>query len=141
MGSGKSVPGIHCMRMRLISQDSVAKFTTVGCPRYDDVNIIYAAVLSIVQAIMAACKEDFDHSISYALQHLGCATMKLKFEQRASVKSIYEGKSVHFRIPNWIRQMRYKLLPFVFDVRLGRHKQVLLIAILRVHFLQPYPLS
>ena len=61
-------------------------------PRYDDVNTVNAAVLSIMHAIMAACMEDFDLSISYALQCLGRATVTLKLEQRATAKSIYEGK-------------------------------------------------
>ena len=67
-------PGIHC------------------CAWYDDVNTVCAAVLSIVNAIMAAWMEGFDRSISYAFPCFGCATMTLKLEQRASVKSIYEGK-------------------------------------------------
>ena len=61
--------------------------------RYDDVNTVYAAVLSILQAAMAACMEDFDRSISYTLQCLGCEMMTLKLEQRASVKPIYEGRT------------------------------------------------
>ena len=68
-------------------------------PRYDDVNTVYVAVLSIVHATMAACMEDFDRSISYALQRLGCATMALKLEQRASVKSICEEKDLFLWLP------------------------------------------
>ena len=67
--------------------------------RYDDVNTVYAAVLSILHAAMAACMEDFDRSISYTLRCLGCVTMTLKLEQRASVKPIYEGKDLFFRLP------------------------------------------
>ena len=79
------------------------------------------AVLSIVHAIMAACMEDFNHSISYALQHHGCTTMTLKFKQRASAESIYEGKDVFHKLPTGLgKSLRYKVLPFVFDVKLGR---------------------
>ena len=66
----------------------------MACLWYDDVNTVYAAVLSILQAAMAACMEDFDRSISYTLQCLGCATMTLKLEQRTSVKPIYDGKDL-----------------------------------------------
>ncbi len=70
-------------------------------PRYDDVNTVNAAVLSIMHATMAACNcmEDFDRSISYALQCLGCATVTLKLEQRATAKSIYEGMDLFLRLP------------------------------------------
>ena len=61
-------------------------------PWYDDVNTVNAAVLSIMHATVAACMEDFDRSIFYALQCLGCTTVTLKLEQRATAKSIYEGK-------------------------------------------------
>ena len=64
-----------------------------------DVNIVNAAVLSIVHATVAACMEDFDRSISYALQCLGCATVTLKLEQRATTKSIYKGKDLLLRLP------------------------------------------
>ena len=39
----------------------------MGCPQYDDVNSVYAAVLStVLHVIMAACMENFDRSISSA---------------------------------------------------------------------------
>ena len=68
-------------------------------PRHDDVNIINAGILSIMHATMAAYMEDFDRSIFYALQCLGCATVTLKLEQRATAKSIYEGKDLFLRLP------------------------------------------
>ena len=68
-------------------------------PRYDDVNTVNVAVLSIMHATMAACMEDFDHLISYALHCLGCATVTLKLEQRATALSIYEGKDLFLRLP------------------------------------------
>ena len=87
-------PGIHCLRMRLISQHSAA-------PAYHRVmsavwwrQYVYTAVLSIVYAIMATRVEDLDRSISYALQPLQCAARTPKPEQRTSLKSVYEGKDV-----------------------------------------------
>ena len=37
---------------------------------------------------------DLDRSISLALQHVGCPPVTLKAEQRACIKSVYEGKDV-----------------------------------------------
>ena len=94
--------------MRLISQHSTAIGYHRGKSRCDDVNTVYAAILSIVHAIMAACMEDFDRSISC----LGCTTMALKLEQRASVQSIYEGKYIFIflRLPTGFgKSLRYKV--------------------------------
>jgi len=44
----------------------------------------------------------FEHSITYALQCLGCQAMTLKPQQRASVKYIYEVKEVFLQV-EWIK--------------------------------------
>ena len=84
----------------------------MACARYDDVNTRYAAVLSIVHPIMAACVEDLDRLISYALPCFGYATIALKLEHRVSVKSIYEGKDLFLRLPIASgMQLCYKFYP------------------------------
>ena len=91
----------------------------MACSRYKDVNTVYVTVLYIVHAITAACMEDFNRSFSYTLPCFECTSMTLKLEQRASVKSIYEEKDLFLWLPTG-KQSCYKVLPFVFDVKLGR---------------------
>ena len=63
----------------------------------------------------------FKRSITYALQRLGCKAMTLKSQQRASVKYVYEGKDVFLWLPTGFgKSLCYEVLPFVFDVKLGR---------------------
>jgi len=63
----------------------------------------------------------FERSITYALQRLGCEAMTLKPQQRASVKYVYEGKDVFLWLPTGFgKSLCYEVLPFVFDVKLGR---------------------
>jgi ATP-dependent DNA helicase RecQ len=70
---------------------------------------------------MATGVEDFDRSLSYALQRLECAAMTPKPEQIACVKSIYEGKDVFLWLPTGFgKSLCYEVLPFVFDMKLGR---------------------
>ena len=62
-----------------------------------------------------------DHSILYALEHLGCASVTLKDEQTACVKAIYEGKDIFLWLPTGFgKSMCYEVLPFVFDDKLRR---------------------
>ena len=47
--------------------------------------------------------------------------MTLKPEQKACVKSIYEGKDVFLWLPTGFgKSICYEVLPFVFDIELGR---------------------
>ena len=63
-----------------------------------------------------------DHSILYALERLGCASVTLKDEQIACVKAICEGKDVFLWLPTGFgKSMCYEVLPFVLDDKLGRH--------------------
>ena len=62
-----------------------------------------------------------DRSISYALKCVGCPSMTLKPEQKACVNSIYEGKDVFLWLPTGFgKSICYEVLPFVFDIELGR---------------------
>ena len=39
---------------------------------------------------------DLDNSISLALQQVGCLSVTIKAEQRACIKSVYDGKDVFY---------------------------------------------
>jgi len=67
-----------------------------------------------------------DRSILYALERLGCASVTLKEEQTACVKGIYERKDVFLWLPTGFgKSMRYEVLPFVFDDKLGRRDRTI----------------
>ena len=65
---------------------------------------------------------NLDHSIVVALKCVSCPSVSLKAEQRASIKSIYEGKDVFLWLPTGFgKSLCYKLLPFVFGDKLNRN--------------------
>ena len=43
--------------------------------------------------------DDLDHSISLALQQVGCPSVTLKAEQRSCIKSVCDGKDVFLWLP------------------------------------------
>jgi ATP-dependent DNA helicase RecQ len=64
---------------------------------------------------------EFDLAISYALERVGCPSLTLKPEQRASIKAVYDGKDVFLWLPTGFgKSICYTTLPFVFDFKLGR---------------------
>ena len=70
---------------------------------------------------MATRGEDLDLVVSYTLQRFSCEAMTLEAEQRVSVKYMYEGKDVFVWLPTGFgKSVCYKVLPFAFDVKLGR---------------------
>ena len=77
---------------------------------------------------MYAITDDFDQSISYALQRLGCPAITLKVEQRVSVKSMYDGKDIFLWLPTGFgKSLCYEHLSFVFNVKLGRLNSVIIV--------------
>ena len=69
-----------------------------------------------------------DRSISYALKKICCSALTLKPEQTACIKYICEGKDVFLWLPTGFgKSLRYKVLPFVFDDKLGRHDSVIIV--------------
>jgi len=62
---------------------------------------------------------DFSQAISHALQRLSTPSMVLKPEQKASIKSVYEGKDVFVWLPTGFgKSVCYEALPFVFEYKL-----------------------
>ena len=62
-----------------------------------------------------------DHSIFLALQLVGCPSVTLKAEQRACIKSVYEGKDVFLWLPTGFgKSLCYEVLPFVLGHKLER---------------------
>ena len=73
-----------------------------------------------IEFTMATHGEDLDLAVSYTLQRFGCEVMTLEAERWASVKYMYEGKDVFVWVPTGFgKSVCYKVLPFVFDVKLG----------------------
>ena len=65
---------------------------------------------------------DFSSGVDYALRCLGSPEMRLKPEQIASIKGIYEGKDVFTWLPTGFgKSICYQVLPFLFDVKLCRN--------------------
>jgi superfamily II DNA helicase RecQ len=65
--------------------------------------------------------DDLDHSISLALQQVGCPSVTLKAEQRACIKSVYDGKDVFLWLPTGFgKSLCYEVLPFVLGRKLDR---------------------
>jgi ATP-dependent DNA helicase RecQ len=71
---------------------------------------------SLAYARMA--DDDLDHSISLALQQVGCPSIT---EQRACIKSVYDGKDVFLWLPTGFGKfLCYEVLPFVLGRKLNR---------------------
>ena len=64
---------------------------------------------------------DLDNVISLVLQHVGCLSVMLKAEQRACIKSVYDGKDVFLWLPTGFgKSLCYEVLPFVLGHKLNR---------------------
>ena len=75
---------------------------------------------------MAGC--DMDRSISLALERVGCPSVTLKKEQRACIKSVYEGKDVFLWLPTGFgKSLCYEVLPFVLGDKLNRQDSLVIV--------------
>ena len=71
---------------------------------------------------------DFSSGVDYALRCLGSPEMRLKPEQIASIKGIYEGRDVFTWLPTGFgKSICYQVLPFLFDVKLCRNDSAILV--------------
>ena len=70
---------------------------------------------------MASSSFDFDRALAYALSCVEKEGLSLKDQQVEAVKLLSEGKDVFMWFPTgYGKSICYQLLPFVFDVKLGR---------------------
>ena len=70
---------------------------------------------------MASSSFDFDRALAYALSCVKQEGLCLKDKQVEAVKHLFEGKDVFVWFPTgYGKSICYQLLPFVFDVKLGR---------------------
>ena len=69
-------------------------------------------------ASAAAVPSEFDHAVAYTLSRLGKSELKLKPEQRASIKHVYEGKDMFVWLPTGFgKSICCEALPFVYDFK------------------------
>ena len=69
---------------------------------------------------MASSSFDFDRALAYTLSYVKQEGLCLKDQQEEAVKRLSEGKDVFVWFPTGYGSICYQLLPFVFDVKLGR---------------------
>ena len=70
---------------------------------------------------MASSSFDFDRALAYALSCMKQEGLCLKDQQVEAVTRLSEGKDVFVWFPTgYGKSICYQLLPFVFDVKLGR---------------------
>ena len=70
---------------------------------------------------MVNSRFDFDRALAYALSCVKQEVLSLKDQQVEAVKLLSEGKDIFVWFPTGYRKsICYQLLPFVFDVKLGR---------------------
>jgi len=70
---------------------------------------------------MASSSFDFDRALAYALSCVKQEGLCLKDQQVEAVKRLSEGKDVFVWFPTgYGKSICYQLLPFLFDVKLGR---------------------
>ena len=70
---------------------------------------------------MASSRFDFDRALAYALSCVKQEGLCLKNQQVEAVKRLSEGKDAFVWFPTgYGKSICYQLLPFVFDVKLGR---------------------
>lgn len=67
-------------------------------------------------------------SIARALVHIGCSSISLKDEQKACIKSVYEGKDVFVWLPTGFgKSICYEVLPFVLGDKLGQTDSLVIV--------------
>ena len=81
----------------------------------------FDSVLWKLALAMASSSFDFDRVLAYALSCVKQEGISLKDQQVETVKLLSEGKDVFVWFPTgYGKSICYQLLPFVFDVKLGR---------------------
>ena len=81
----------------------------------------FDSVLWKLALAMASSSFDFDRALAYALSCVKQEGLSLKDQQVEAVKLLSEGKDVFVWFPTgYGKSICYQLLPFVFDVKLGR---------------------
>ena len=81
----------------------------------------FDSVLWKLALAMASSSFDFDRALAYALSCVKQEGLSLKDQQVEAVKLLSEGKDVFVWFPTgYGESICYQLLPFVFDVKLGR---------------------
>ena len=81
----------------------------------------YDSVLWKLALAMASSSFNFDRALAYALSCVKQEGLCLKDQQVEAVKLLSEGKDVFVWFPiSYGKSICYQLLPFVFDVKLGR---------------------
>jgi len=81
----------------------------------------FHSVLWKLALAMASSSFDFDRALAYALSCVKQEGLSLKAQQVEAVKLLSEGEDVFVWFPTgYGKSICYQLLPFVFDVKLGR---------------------
>ena len=98
----------------------------------------FDSVLWKLALAMASSSFDFDRALAYALSFVKQEGLCLKDQQVEAVKRLSEGKDAFVWFPTgYGKSICYQLLPFVFDVKLGR---TTLPSLTEVSFLLFFPL-
>ena len=75
-------------------------------------------VIVVSMASVAATISEFDRAVAYSLSRLGKSELKLKSEQKASIRHVYDGKDVFVWLPTGFgKSICYEVLPFVYDFK------------------------
>ena len=81
----------------------------------------FDSVLWKLALAMVSSSFDFDRALAYALSCVKQEGLSLKDQQVEAVKLLSEGKDVFVWFPTgYGKSICYQLLPFIFDVKLGR---------------------
>ena len=81
----------------------------------------YDSVLWKLALSMASSSFDFDRALAYALSCVKQEVLSLKDQHVEAVKILSEGKDVFVWFPtSYGKSICYQLLPFIFDIKLGR---------------------
>ena len=88
---------------------------------YYDVIPGYDSVLWKLALAMASSSSDFDRALAYALSCVKQEVLSLKDQQVEAVKLLSEGKDIFvWFLTGYGKSICYQLLPFIFDIKLGR---------------------
>jgi len=104
-----------------IEQKNTKGIRLVTYSAYDTVIPGFDSVLWKLALAMASSSFNFDRALAYALSCVKQEGLSLKDQQVETVKHLSEGKDVFVWFPtSYGKSICYQLLPFVFDIKLGR---------------------